>query len=143
MHEQRLGDPARGYAEAMVHLRIVVPADRCGKVLDLLEAAPSTSNLVFLAGAARQPRGDVVLCDIAREDASVLIDDLKELGVARDGSISLEQIDSQISDAADAGRARRPRHALQRGRLGGGRGAHLARASSWAATSSSSWCSPA
>ena len=41
------------------------------KVLDLLEAAPSASNLVFLAGAARQPKGDVVLCDIAREDASV------------------------------------------------------------------------
>ncbi len=85
----------------MVHLRIVVPAERCGKILDLLEAAPSTTNLVFLAGAARQPKGDVVLCDIAREDASVLIDDLKQLGVARDGSISLEQIDSQLSDAAD------------------------------------------
>jgi uncharacterized hydrophobic protein (TIGR00271 family) len=37
---------------------------------------------------------------VAREDASVIIEDLKELGVARDGSISLEQIDSQISDAA-------------------------------------------
>jgi len=85
----------------MVHLRIVVPEDRCAKVLDLLEAAPSTTNLVFLAGAARQPKGDVVLCDIAREDASVLIDDLKELGIARDGSIALEQIDSQLSDAAD------------------------------------------
>jgi uncharacterized hydrophobic protein (TIGR00271 family) len=85
----------------MVHLRIVVPEDRCGKVLDLLEAAPSASNLVFFAGAARQPKGDVVLCDIAREEASVLIDDLKELGVARDGSIALEQIDSQLSDAAD------------------------------------------
>src|SRR6185295_19464217 len=85
----------------MVHLRIVVPEDRCGKVLDLLEAAPSASNLVFLAGAARQPKGDVVLCDIAREDASVLIEDLKELGIGRDGSIALEQIDSQISAAAD------------------------------------------
>lgn len=85
----------------MVHLRIVVPEDRCARVLDLLEAAPSVSNLVYLAGAARQPRGDVVLCDVAREDASVLIADLKELGIARDGSIALEQIDSQISDAAD------------------------------------------
>jgi uncharacterized hydrophobic protein (TIGR00271 family) len=85
----------------MVHLRIVVPEDRCAKVLDLLEAAPSTTNLVFLAGAARQPKGDVVLCDIAREEASVLIDDLKELGIARDGSIALEQIDSQLSEAAD------------------------------------------
>ncbi len=85
----------------MVHLRIVVPEDRCRKVLDLLETAPSTTNLVLLAGAARQPRGDVVLCDIAREEASVLIEDLKELGIARDGSIALEQIDSQLSEAAD------------------------------------------
>ncbi|HEX6688319.1 MAG TPA: DUF389 domain-containing protein [Solirubrobacterales bacterium] len=85
----------------MVHLRIVVPADRSRKVLGLLEASPSACNLVFLVGAARQPSGDVVLCDIAREDASVLIEDMKELGVARDGSISLEQIDSQISAAAD------------------------------------------
>jgi len=85
----------------MVHLRIVVPTDRSGRVLELLEAAPSTVNLVFLAGAARQPAGDVVLCDVAREDASVVIEDLKELGIPRDGSIALEQIDSQLSDAAD------------------------------------------
>lgn len=84
----------------MVHLRIVVPTDRSEKVLSLLEATGSACNVVFLAAAARQPAGDVVLCDVAREDASVLIEDLKELGVARDGSISLEQIDSQISDAA-------------------------------------------
>ncbi len=84
----------------MIHLRLVVPADRSQRVIDLLEAAPSTCNLVFLEGAARQPHGDVVLCDVAREDASVVIEDLKELGVGRDGSIALEQIDSQISDAA-------------------------------------------
>lgn len=85
----------------MVHLRIVVPEDRSRKVLDLLETAGSTTNLVFLAGAARQPQGDVVLCDVAREDASVIIDDLEDLGVGRDGSIALEQIDSQVSAAAD------------------------------------------
>jgi len=84
----------------MVHLRIVVPSDRTEKVMGLLEAAPSTCNLVFLPGAARQPSGDVILCDVAREDASVIIDDLKELGIPRDGSIALEQIDSQLSDAA-------------------------------------------
>jgi uncharacterized hydrophobic protein (TIGR00271 family) len=85
----------------MVHLRIVVPEDRSEKVLGLLEAAPSACNLVFLAGAARQPPGDVVLCDVAREDASVVIEDLKELDIPRDGSIALEQIDSQLSLAAD------------------------------------------
>ncbi len=84
----------------MVHLRIVVPPGRSEKVLALLEAAPSACNLIYLAGAARQPPGDVILCDVAREDASVVIDDLKQLGIPREGSIALEQIDSQISEAA-------------------------------------------
>jgi uncharacterized hydrophobic protein (TIGR00271 family) len=86
----------------MVHLRIVVPLDRSQRAMRLLEATPSVCNLIFLAGAARQPAGDVILCDVAREDASVVIDDLKEMGVHHDGSIALEQIDSQISHAAKA-----------------------------------------
>ena len=84
----------------MIHLRIVVASDRAQKVLDLLKATPSACNLVSLPGAADKPDGDVILCDIAREDASVIIDDLKELQVHKDGSITLEQIDSQISDPA-------------------------------------------
>jgi len=85
----------------MIHLRIVVPAERAARVLDLLDASPATTNLIHLAGAARRPRGDVVLCDVAREDASVVIEDLKDLGVPEDGSIALEQIDSQLSAAAE------------------------------------------
>jgi uncharacterized hydrophobic protein (TIGR00271 family) len=85
----------------VVHLRIVVPGSKAERVVGLLEASPSVCNLVFLSGAALQPPGDVILCDIAREEASVVIDDLRELGIPEDGSIALEQIDSQISDAAD------------------------------------------
>jgi uncharacterized hydrophobic protein (TIGR00271 family) len=85
----------------MVHLRIVVPSDRAERVVDLLEQERSTANVVYLRGAARQPPGDLILCDVAREEASVLIADLKHLGVARDGSISVVQIDTQVSDAAD------------------------------------------
>jgi hypothetical protein len=84
----------------MVHLRIVAPSDRSPKVVGLLEKSPSVSNLVFLEGVARKPAGDVILCDIAREEASVLIEDLKELEIDRVGSIALEQIDSQLSRAA-------------------------------------------
>jgi uncharacterized hydrophobic protein (TIGR00271 family) len=84
----------------MVHLRIVAPVDRSDKVMALLEAAPSACNLVYLPAAARKPPGDVILCDVAREEASVVIGDLRELGIPEDGSIALEQIDSQISKAA-------------------------------------------
>ena len=92
--------PGADTLTAMVHLRIVIPHDLAQRVIALLEASSSTCNLILLEGAARKPEGDLVLCDIAREDASVMIEDLKEIGVARQGSISIDEIDSQISDAA-------------------------------------------
>ena len=85
----------------MVHLRIVAPSGTAAKVVDLLCATPSAVNVVHLPGTARKPAGDVILCDVAREDASVVIDDLKELEVPRDGSVTIEPINSQLSAAAE------------------------------------------
>jgi uncharacterized hydrophobic protein (TIGR00271 family) len=84
----------------MVHLRIVVPNHQSGHVLDLLQNTPSVCNLIFLERAAQRPEGDVILCDVAREDASVIISDLRELNVDEEGSIAIEDVDSHISDAA-------------------------------------------
>jgi uncharacterized hydrophobic protein (TIGR00271 family) len=92
----------------VVHLRIVVPGPKSERVVDLLEASDSVSSLARIEGASRKPPGDLVLCDIAREDASVVIDDLRELGVPAEGSISIEEIDSQLSAAAE--RAERAAH---------------------------------
>jgi uncharacterized hydrophobic protein (TIGR00271 family) len=86
----------------MIHFRIVVPSYQSEHVLDLLDGVDSVVNLIYLERAARRPEGDVILCDVAREDASVIVSDLKELEVHIEGSIALEQIDSQISVAADA-----------------------------------------
>ena len=86
----------------MVHLRIVVPSYQAEHVLDLLEHHPSACNVVFLERAARKPEGDVILCDVAREDASVIVSDLRELEVDTQGSIAIEDIDSAISTAAAA-----------------------------------------
>lgn len=85
----------------MVHLRIVAPSDRAEKALELLNAYGSVSNVIFLKDAARRPDGDVILCDVAREDASVVIGDLRELEIPRLGSISLEYVDTQISEASE------------------------------------------
>src|SRR4051812_40854877 len=84
----------------MVHLRIVVPSYQAEHALDLLQHTPSACNLIYFERAAKRPEGDVILCDVAREDASVIISDLKELDIDREGSIAMETIDSQISDAA-------------------------------------------
>jgi uncharacterized hydrophobic protein (TIGR00271 family) len=85
----------------VVHLRIVVPSYQAEHALDLLERTPSVVNLIYLERAAKRPEGDVILCDVAREDASVVIGDLKELDIDVEGSIAIEMIDSSVSEAAE------------------------------------------
>jgi uncharacterized hydrophobic protein (TIGR00271 family) len=84
----------------MIHLRIVAPEDVAHRALEVLEASPAVLNIVHLHGAARKPDGDLILCDVAREEASVIIGDLKELEIPRVGSIAVEDIDIALSDAA-------------------------------------------
>jgi uncharacterized hydrophobic protein (TIGR00271 family) len=86
----------------MIHLRIVAPAELAHQALEVLSAAPSVLNIVYLHGAAKKPEGDVILCDVAREDASVILGDLKELEIHKRGSIAVEHIDTSISEAAVA-----------------------------------------
>jgi uncharacterized hydrophobic protein (TIGR00271 family) len=85
----------------VIHLRIVAPPDAARKALDLLCGSESVLNVIHFQGAASKPKGDVILCDVAREDASVIVSDLKELDIPRTGSIAMEWIDTEISDAAD------------------------------------------
>ncbi|MEU9199706.1 DUF389 domain-containing protein [Streptomyces sp. NPDC048332] len=85
----------------MLHLRLIVPADRTGEVTDLLEATVGTAHLAVLPGVARDPVGDVVLCDVAREAGDELIGALRELGVAEYGAITVEKMDLTLSARAD------------------------------------------
>jgi uncharacterized hydrophobic protein (TIGR00271 family) len=84
----------------MVHLRIVVPSHNAQHALDLLRETPSVVNLIYLERAAQKPEGDVILCDVAREAASLIISDLREFDIHHEGSIAIEEIDSEISDVA-------------------------------------------
>jgi uncharacterized hydrophobic protein (TIGR00271 family) len=92
----------------MIHLRIVSPPDRTAKVRKALSCTPSVINIIELPAAARHPDGDVLLCDVAREDASVIVSDLKDLGIHEDGSIALEPIDTVLSRYADAAERHAP-----------------------------------
>jgi len=85
----------------MVHLRIVAPKDTAGKALELLCAEGSVCNVVHIPGVAEKPKGDVILADVAREDASVVIHDLRELHIPEQGSITLDFIDTQLSAGAE------------------------------------------
>ena len=85
----------------MIHLRLVVPSDLSDDVHALMCESDAVSSVIFLDGAAAKPKGDVILCDVAREDASVIIGDLKEMGLHKRGTIAMEEVDTALSDAAD------------------------------------------
>ncbi|MFI8996261.1 DUF389 domain-containing protein [Streptomyces sp. NPDC053542] len=84
----------------MLHLRLIVPADRTDEVVALLEKTVGTAHLVVLAGAARSPAGDVITCDVAREAGDGLLRELRERGIADCGSIAVEDIDLSLSTRA-------------------------------------------
>jgi uncharacterized hydrophobic protein (TIGR00271 family) len=94
--------PVPGRLPPVIHLRIVAPEKVAHQALELLNESPAVLNIVHLHGAAMKPEGDVILCDVAREEASVILGDLKELEIPRVGSIAVEHIETALSDAAEA-----------------------------------------
>lgn len=85
----------------MLHLRLITPADKTDDVLRLIETTVGATHLAVMPGAARNPAGDVVTCDVAREAGDTLIGGLRELGIDESGSIALENIDLSLSSRAD------------------------------------------
>ncbi|MEU3931698.1 DUF389 domain-containing protein [Streptomyces sp. NPDC029044] len=92
----------------MLHLRLITPSDRTGEVVMLIEKTVGTTHLVVLPGAARDPAGDVVMCDVAREAGDELLAGLRELGIDTTGSIAVESIDLSLSERADRAEADAP-----------------------------------
>ena len=84
----------------MVHLRLVVPPELVEPVLGVLRDTPSVYGIVHVPGVAERPAGDLVTCEVAREDASVVIDDLCRLGLDEVGTIALEGVDTAVSETA-------------------------------------------
>ncbi|WP_185014998.1 DUF389 domain-containing protein [Streptomyces sp. AK010] len=92
----------------MLHLRLLTPSDRTDEVVLLIEKTVGTTHLVVLPGAARDPAGDVVMCDVAREAGDELLAGLRELGIDTTGSIAVESIDLSLSERADKAEADAP-----------------------------------
>ncbi|MFI2616272.1 DUF389 domain-containing protein [Streptomyces sp. NPDC018584] len=85
----------------MLHLRLISPADKTDDVLRLIEGTTGTTHLAVVPGAARNPPGDVIMCDVAREAGDELIGGLRALDLDKCGSIAVENIDLSLSDRAD------------------------------------------
>ncbi|SCF29523.1 DUF389 domain-containing protein [Micromonospora mirobrigensis] len=85
----------------MLHLRVITPTDRSEAAADLLAADPGVTHLVVLPGVARQPAGDLILCDVVRERADEVLRGLQDLGVEARGGISADDVELTLSASAD------------------------------------------
>jgi uncharacterized hydrophobic protein (TIGR00271 family) len=91
-----------GTAQAgIVHVRMIVASAHRDRVLGALQRSPAVVNVVTLPGASVKPAGDFVLCDVAREEVSVLIDRMRELGALEEGSVSIDEVASIVSPGAN------------------------------------------
>lgn len=80
---------------------MIAPAARTAAVTELLEGTVGVTNLVVLTGVAREPAGDLVMCDVVREAADGLLHDLRVMNLEEDGSIAIDAIDTWLSRRAE------------------------------------------
>lgn len=85
----------------LVQLRIATPVDRTEQVRELVEDCRGTAHLAVLRGASVLPPGDLVLAEVARESADALIADLRDLGIDRDGALSIDGVEAAVSARAE------------------------------------------
>jgi uncharacterized hydrophobic protein (TIGR00271 family) len=84
----------------VLHLRLVVP-EACREAVEaFLVADPRTTNVVVHPGAAVDPVGDAVSCDVSREGTSDVIAQLRGLGLDERGSVSIEEVAASPSRRA-------------------------------------------
>ena len=84
----------------MLRVRVVSPAGLTGPLVERLTAAHGVQNLVVLRGAVRRPQGDAVHFDLSDGAANPVFRELRELGLARHGSVSVERVDATLTAVA-------------------------------------------
>lgn len=92
----------------MLHLRVVCPPGDTDTVVERLRGEPGVAHLTLIRGAAVVPNGDLVQADIAREVTDDVLAALCDLGLDHSGGITLEPLDTVLSDAADAAEVAAP-----------------------------------
>ncbi len=93
----------------MLHVRAVSPASLRPEVVSRLVSARGVANIVVQPAAARRPDGDAISFDVHDDDANPVLGELRELGLDRDGAITIVHLDAALSSSA----SRRDRRALR------------------------------
>ena len=89
----------------MLHLRIITPPDLTPTVLKELADDPGVTHVTAEGGAATEPPGDLVCCDVVRASVNPLIRRLRSAGVTERGGITMTEPEAVISTAADHAQA--------------------------------------
>lgn len=84
----------------VLHLRLRVPDNLADEVLAVLEGDETVTNVAVVPGGFRKPAGCLVLADVARENATGVVKQLRDLDLQHSGSISIDEIGTILSDAA-------------------------------------------
>src|SRR5262245_10766836 len=89
----------------MVHLRVITPPDLTAAVLQELADNPGVTHITAEWGAATQPAGDLVSCEVVRASVNPLVRRLRSAGVTDRGGITMTEPEAVISAAADRAQA--------------------------------------
>ncbi|MFD6421853.1 DUF389 domain-containing protein [Streptomyces sp. NPDC060198] len=87
----------------LIHLRAVSPPGLTDRVVALLADDPSVLNLIVQPGAARNPDGDAIACDILTGGANEVLRELRDIRLDQFGSIVVEPVDMAFSGRAEEG----------------------------------------
>jgi uncharacterized hydrophobic protein (TIGR00271 family) len=89
----------------MLHLRIITPPELTATVLQELADDPGVTHITADRGAATEPPGDLVCCDVVRASVNPLLRRLRSAGVAERGGITMTELEAVVSTAADRAQA--------------------------------------
>ena len=89
----------------MLHLRIITPPQVTATVLRELAEDPGVTHITVDRGAATEPPGDLVACDVVRASVNPLLRRLRSAGVTEWGGITMTELETVISGAADRAQA--------------------------------------
>jgi uncharacterized hydrophobic protein (TIGR00271 family) len=94
----------------LTHLRLTVPTDLSDRIQELLLDDENVTNVTLHEGAVLQPPGNLIECDVAREEADHLLRRLHHTELPRDGGILVETPTATPFSAAQRLEAAAPGH---------------------------------
>jgi hypothetical protein len=92
----------------MLHLRIITPPELTATVLQELADDPGVTHITADRAAGVQPAGDLVSCDVVRASVNQLLRRLRSAGVTGRGGVTMTELETVISAAADHAQAELP-----------------------------------